>query len=518
MAALFGTNFADVMIGTFANDTISSFSGDDMIYGTAGFDFVDGSDGADTLDYGLLGGPIVLGAEGLVNKSGLGIDVLFQVENIIAPAGQPNLINGTTDSGTGVSLTVDLAAGGLVVNGIPTIGTLVFGVANFNHVLGTSQGDDLSGNSASNYLDGGSGDDTLFGDHGSDYLVGGEGSDTLDGGTGADVLLGGAGSDFMLGFSGADYMDGGSGDDTISGENGNDYIFASSGNDAINGGTGFDIVDYSGVAGPITLGAEGWVDKGSAGSDQVQFVESILAPAGEFNLIDGTSDSDSGVSLTVNLTTGNLTVNNIPGIGNYGFTVANFIDVVGTSQGDIIVGDSQGNLLDGQGGDDLLLGQAGDDLLFGFEGNDLIDGGAGLDVLYGEGGQDTLLGFDGDDVLIGGTGSDVLLGEVGNDALVGFGFGGEEYDVMVGGSGADYFVLGDSSGTYYTGAGYGIIADFDFAEGDLIQLSGASSYSLAFQNVEGGAATDTLIYAGSDLIGVVADTTNVVAEFDFVIV
>lgn len=518
MAALLGTNFADVIIGTFANDTISSFSGDDMVYGTAGFDFIDGSDGADTVDYSFLGGPIVLGAEGLINKFGLGVDLLFQVENIIAPAGQSNVISGTGALGTDVSLTANLAAGNLTVNDIPTIGTLALGVANFNHVLGTPQGDDITGNSASNYLDGGSGDDTLFGSSGGDYLIGGEGNDTLDGGTGADVLLGGAGNDVMLGFTGADYLDGGSGDDTISGEDGNDYILGGSGNDAINGGAGVDTVDYSGVAGPITLGAVGVVDKGSAGSDQVQFVESIIAPVGEFNLIDGSSDSNSGVSLAVNLTAGNLTVNNIPGIGNYSFAVANFIDVVGTSQGDIIVGDGQGNLLDGQGGDDVLLGQAGDDLLFGFDGNDLIDGGDGLDLVYGEGGNDTLLGFEGDDVLIGGTGTDILLGEAGNDAIVGFGFGGEEYDVMVGGTGADYFVLGDSNNTFYTGAGYGIITDFNFAEGDLIQLSGTSSYSLDFQNLEGGAAIDTLIYAGSDLIGVVADTTSVVPALDFVIV
>jgi len=62
-------------------------------------------------------------------------------------------------------------------------------------VIGTAEGDFITGNGLANILYGGDNADTLDGGKGSDTLLGGDGEDTLIGGKGADIMLGGAGDD-----------------------------------------------------------------------------------------------------------------------------------------------------------------------------------------------------------------------------------------------------------------------------------------------------------------------------------
>ena len=74
---------------------------------------------------------------------------------------------------------------------------------------------------------------------------------------------------------------------------------------------------------------------------------------------------------------------------------------------------------------------------------DVVYAGLGDDTVWGRGGDDTLYGEDGKDVLFGGEGSDYLSGGDGNDLL----FSGRLYDgssdTLIGGAGADTFVLGE---------------------------------------------------------------------------
>ena len=142
------------------------------------------------------------------------------------------------------------------------------------------------------------------------------------------------------------------------------------------------------------------------------------------------------------------------------------------------------------------------------------------DTLTGTIYDDYLNGKDGNDTLIGGKGSDILVGGNGNDNLFGYGGNAYEFDDLYGGSGADNFWLGDSNyGTYYLGAGYAIVHDFSWKSGDKIVVNGdISQYSLVkTQNFLGGAARDTAIYKGNDLLAIVKDTTNVFASQDFVL-
>ncbi|MGJ8569716.1 MAG: tandem-95 repeat protein [Hoeflea sp.] len=92
---------------------------------------------------------------------------------------------------------------------------------------------------------------------------------------------------------------------------------------------------------------------------------------------------------------------------------------------------ASGQVITGDGGDNVLVGGAGDDLLFGLGGNDL------------------LFGLDGDDILNGGLGQDTLTG----------------------GDGADTFVFDADSLADVDFGIQDLIADYDFGEGDSVDLS-----------------------------------------------
>ncbi len=161
---------------------------------------------------------------------------------------------------------------------------------------------------------------------------------------------------------------------------------------------------------------------------------------------------------------------------------------------------------------------------YGLQGDDIIAGGTGDDILFGCGGSDRILGQNGDDYLVGGSGNDSLLGGAGNDVLDGSGYW-QDLDVLTGGTGADYFILG-SDRVYYRGDGFATITDFSSTQGDGIQLLGDSSqYQLRQENLVGTGVLDTFIYyVGNgfgftdNLIGVVQDSVNVSLERDFVFV
>ena len=216
-------------------------------------------------------------------------------------------------------------------------------------------------------------------------------------------------------------------------------------------------------------------------------------------------------------------------ITNPGFTVATSFDdnllgtwdaddINGLGGNDTLDGLSGNDTLDGWTGDDILNGDVGNDTLLGFSGNDLLDGWIGDDELYGEAGNDTLLGFSGNDLLDGGTGDDILNG-FGFEFTTGFDVSISQFDTLSGGAGADTFVLGDANGAFYLDGStpgwdrFATITDFDWQEGDKIQVFGsASDYTLT--PYDNGIDIN---YKG-DLIGYVENTTDVILSEDFIFV
>ncbi len=194
-------------------------------------------------------------------------------------------------------------------------------------------------------------------------------------------------------------------------------------------------------------------------------------------------------------------------------------DLVYAGEGhDMVYGNSGDDLILGQTGNDILRGGLGHDLIWGGLGNDMIRGGCHDDNLYGGEGDDTLKGDFGEDFLDGGIGDDTLQGGLnddrlkgnvgddllqgelgddrlegdegndtleggwGNDTLIGVDtdhpLGMDEVDILMGGVGADKFVLGHKYNPYYDENGlddYAHIQDFNSTEGDVIQLSGLST-------------------------------------------
>lgn len=199
--------------------------------------------------------------------------------------------------------------------------------------------------------------------------------------------------------------------------------------------------------------------------------------------------------------------------------------VEGSSSNDVIYGypsSGYGSGYDDYDGYDTLYGYGGDDTLYGGNQDDALYGGDGYDILYG-GLNPT---YSGNDSLYGGANSDLLYGGAGYDYLNGYGYTSYEYDSLTGGSEADTFALGDSWGTHYAfeggysyyGDGYATVTDYNYWEGDTIQLNYndyASGYysSDSSYDYNGNGLADTSIYYGSNLIGVVSDTTYVAYNY-----
>ena len=198
----------------------------------------------------------------------------------------------------------------------------------------------------------------------------------------------------------------------------------------------------------------------------------------------------------------------------------------GSSTNDVIYGypsSGYGSGYDDYDGYDTLYGYGGDDTLYGGNQNDALYGGDGYDILYG-GLNPT---YSGNDSLYGGANSDLLYGGAGYDYLNGYGGTYYEYDSLTGGTEADTFALGDSSETYYASDGwysyyhvdgYATVTDYNYSEGDTIQLNynayvGGYYSSDSYYDYNGNGLADTSIYYGSNLIGVVSDTSYVAYSY-----
>lgn len=209
----------------------------------------------------------------------------------------------------------------------------------------------------------------------------------------------------------------------------------------------------------------------------------------------------------------------------------------GTAENNVHHGSSRILIADGGAGDDLITGSDLNDQIWGSSGHDLLGGSNGNDLLDSGAGNDALFGGLDNDSLYGGAGNDGLHGGHGNDWLNGHGGTFNERDELIGGAGADTFVLGDyqpnsrSGQAYYTDVplsfgrfgqiisnSYALITDFSAAEADKIQVYGEiSDYRLETSSLGvGTAGLDTAIYKGSDLIAIVQDAADVALWRDFV--
>jgi Ca2+-binding RTX toxin-like protein len=162
---LWGSNFADWLIGNSESNVLFGAGGDDLLAGGAGTDHLIGGGNNDTL------------------KGGGGADTLD------GDGGNDTASYNGSSGAVFVSLIDDHAAwadaAGDELNSI-------------ENVTGSAHDDHLWGDNNVNVLPGMGGQDSLKGFGGADTLLGGNGNDTLNGGAGADRLTGGAGGDTFL--------------------------------------------------------------------------------------------------------------------------------------------------------------------------------------------------------------------------------------------------------------------------------------------------------------------------------
>jgi Ca2+-binding RTX toxin-like protein len=134
------------------------------------------------------------------------------------------------------------------------------------------------------------------------------------------------------------------------------------------------------------------------------------------------------------------------GTGVYASLLPSVVGQLGTADGDMLVSIEN---LTGSAHDDYLEGNDGANVLRGMAGNDYIDAFGGADTVYG------------------GTGNDILDGAAGNDILD----GGTGTDFLAGGTGGDKFVWASVEDTSVDANAADVLDDFDYAEGDRIDLS-----------------------------------------------
>lgn len=358
------------------------------------------------------------------------------------------------------------------------------------------------------YLIGGSGNDKIYGEAGVDVMYGMTGNDFMDGGDGFDVMLGGQGNDTLYGGTGGssedgtfnlrEYLNGGSGDDFLMGGAGGDRLLGEEGHDKLYGGEGND-----------NLSGDSY-DNINAGSDTIY----------------GESGDD--------------------GIGGY-------------FGSDFLSGGTGADSISGDEGNDKLYGNEGNDKLWGGQGADTLDGGLGADTLIGgpdvandvyvvdnigdkivdspQTGEETVFAsiswnlgisyspndftyntvnpLSGLDFLtligsnnINGTGNyldNVIKGNIANNVLDGKGdvdtlLGDKGNDTLIGGAGADTLNGGEGSDRFvfnFLSEGIDRIEDFNYAEGDKIQVSRLGFGATALSQFAYNQATGALTFNGA---------------------
>lgn len=406
MANYDGDDSAEAILGTYSDDSIYLYGGNDISDGSFGADWINGGDGNDRLFgghqddvlYGEAGNDRLRGNTGDDELSGgSGGDVLDggSGDDRFILSDMADMRRDRIYGGTGIdTLVLDLStAGGLRFGARDSLEVVSFAGMSFRDVeryeiTGGSRADVVTGWLLNDDLDGG-GNDRLAGYFGADLIDGADGNDNLIGGGGDDQVYGDVGNDVLRGGYGADRLEGGSDNDRLYGDWGNDDLDGSSGSDLLSGGDGNDTLNsdtyldsgterdaLNGGAGHDHLGI-GIADaaNGQAGTDELQAHFAESAQNETFVLRQAAQSFANGARVS-------------------GFEI---LDYAGGSGSDAITAGRLDDNLDGGGGSDRLNGQAGNDVLDGGEGNDVLIGGTGNDTLLHASGTDRLLGQAGAD-------------------------------------------------------------------------------------------------------------------------
>lgn len=248
------------------------------------------------------------------------------------------------------------------------------------------------------------------------------GFQAVGGGLGSDQLIS---IENLIGTGFNDTLRGNSGANELSGGLGSDLLRGSTGNDLLNGGGGMDTADYSGLGGPVRLGAFGALFKGALGTDQLVDIETIIGSSGSGDTIDHSGAVAPALGTSTDLRSGDVTVRGLIAPLPLRFSVSQFENVIGSGFADTIGGNGGTNTLNGGAGIDTLTYAGATaavrvSLATTLAQNTLGDGVdtiSNVENLTGSNFNDTLTGTSGNNVLSGGLGADVLTGGLGADVF-----------------------------------------------------------------------------------------------------
>jgi hypothetical protein len=373
----------------------TGIAGDDYFTSGAGNDTFDGGAGENTADYSAATGAVNGNlTSNIASGTGVGVDSIPNVQDLVGSA--------QGDTLTGADVEDNIITGGAGDDTIDCVGDAT-----------DEDTADFSDSAAAVIVDLGAG--TATGD-GTDKLSNCEdvqGSDLADTITGDDndnALFGGAGNDILKGGDGVS-----DGADTLDGESGSDWADYSDRTHAVSvnltdqGAPGFPAGDF--VDGETAEGDAVNTENVAFGTGDDTFVgnafNNTVQPGGGQNSLTGGGGGDTvdysvgyAAGVTVNLAGG--------GTSDDAFTDLSFVNAIGTAFADNITGGDGSNVLKSRKGNDNVRAGSGDDTVKAGAGNDLVRAGSGDDDLWGQKGNDSLNGGSGDDFCKGGPGVDKL--------------------------------------------------------------------------------------------------------------
>ncbi|MEM9101029.1 MAG: calcium-binding protein [Pseudomonadota bacterium] len=398
--------YKGVLIGTEESETITGFSGDDVLEGKGGADRLYGGAGDDTL-IGGEGADILDGGSGkntFIFSAGHGLDTI-QLNTSLSHVNEVKFTseleqNNARMSRFGDSLYIEwsnapedkLTINNYFVN--PYIVNITFenDQTTLNQaavreavLLGSALDDRLEGHETDDVIQGFAGKDRIVDRKGFNTIYGGSEDDSIEA---SGKLYGEDGNDNLRGTADSDdELIGGTGDDSLQGSYGKDtYRFSQ--------GDGVDrIIDNNHDDNIIIFDDSVVPDDVSLSRDEDDLIISY-----------GIEDEILVQSFFDDEVLEKADINEIRFSDGESWSTQDILQK-------ILVGDEQDNVLEGYESDDILIGGAGDDRLVGKGGDDILLGGAGDDTLSGGEGNDRYrinLREEGQDTIGDSSGIDVL--------------------------------------------------------------------------------------------------------------
>ena len=337
--SIFGGSGNDRLLGEGANDSIDGGLGNDTIFGGAGTDTLRGGDGFDFVSYALAGTGVTVNLGSNSASGGEGTDNLGQFEGIIGSNSGDNL---TGNDGANI---IYGGGGGDVIDGAGGDDTIIGGPGNDNMTGGTGI-DTASYQDATGGVTANLGTGVASGADGADSLaqfenlIGSRFNDVLTGNDGANLIQAGNGNDQLFGGLGTDTLYGGVGNDTVDGGAGVDQLYGGAGADSMTGGTGTETDSVFGGVGNDTIDGGGGDDL-IYGGPQTGATGSGANLSQQFNWTDYTDETPFGSTFVQNTGAIDVTVSYTQGIAGATFsaeTTGNATTVAGEREMEIYVG------------------------------------------------------------------------------------------------------------------------------------------------------------------------------------